>query len=340
METIGITQKPISDDKAVKFLSVSFGSGYGSGYGDGDGSGDGYGDGSGSGSGYGDGYGYGDGDGSGSVYGDGSGYGSGDGSDLKSYSNHKVYIIDNVPTILLRIKNNVANGYIINQDLTITKTFIVKVGNYFAHGDSIKSALNDAQAKFNDNLPDEAKIEMFLSEFNLVDKYDCKVFFDWHKTLTGSCEQGRLSFMKNKGIEFGEKFTKSIFQHELYAYRFGKNIQLLNEDGSINDRDKSYCPYYQNILLKRTPYPYFNDTFHNSSKLSTNVSSTCPAIEYQRATINFASGYFYSSNTYLSASKTICSSLKSVLKLPFAIKLQGSSCTTASGVIIIISSLN
>ena len=150
-----------------------------------------------------DGYGYGDGDGSGDGYGYGYGYGYG----LKSYSGHKVYIIDNVPTILLGIKNNVANGYIINQDLTITKTFIVKVGNYFAHGNSIKSALNDAQAKFNDNLPDEAKIDMFLSEFNLVDKYDCEIFFNWHKTLTGSCEQGRLTFMKNKGIEFGDKFT-------------------------------------------------------------------------------------------------------------------------------------
>jgi hypothetical protein len=191
------------DSKIKDGSGSGYGSGSGSGYGSGSGSGDGYGYGSGSGSG--DGYG----DGSGSGYGSGSGSGDGSGSSsgLKSYSGHKVYIIDNVPTIILGIKNNIANGYIINSDLTITKTFVVKVGNYFAHGESIKSALNDAQAKFNDNLPDESKIEMFLYEFNLVDKYDCEVFFSWHKTLTGSCEQGRLNFMKNKGIEFGERFT-------------------------------------------------------------------------------------------------------------------------------------
>lgn len=101
-------------------------------------------------------------------------------------------------------------------------------------------------------------------------------------------------------VEFGDVFNKKISQKELYAYKFDKNIQLLNSDGDINDRDKSYCPYYQNVLLKRTPYPFFTEEFHKASALSTLVSNECPALEYQKATINFASGYFYAPTDYLS----------------------------------------
>lgn len=101
-------------------------------------------------------------------------------------------------------------------------------------------------------------------------------------------------------LEMGEVYTQKITQKELYAYKFDKNIQLLNADGFINDRDKSYCPYYQNVLMKRTPYPFFTEEFHDASKCSPLVSIECPALEYQKATINFASGYFYAPTDYLS----------------------------------------
>lgn len=101
-------------------------------------------------------------------------------------------------------------------------------------------------------------------------------------------------------VEMGDVYNQKITQKELYAYKFDKNIQLLNADGFINDRDKSYCPYYQNVLMKRTPYPYFTEEFHEASKLSPLVSVECPAIEYQKATVNFASGYFYDTTDYLS----------------------------------------
>lgn len=101
-------------------------------------------------------------------------------------------------------------------------------------------------------------------------------------------------------VEMGDVYNEKITQKELYAYKFDKNIQLLNADGFINDRDKSYCPYYQNVLMKRTPYPFFTEEFHESSKLSPIVSVECPALEYQKATVNFASGYFYAPTDYLS----------------------------------------
>lgn len=72
--------------------------------------------GSGSGSGDGSGYGYG--------YGDGSGYGYGDG--IKTFNGDKVYIIDDIPTIIKHVHDNVAKGYILNDDFTLTETFVAK----------------------------------------------------------------------------------------------------------------------------------------------------------------------------------------------------------------------
>lgn len=101
-------------------------------------------------------------------------------------------------------------------------------------------------------------------------------------------------------MEFGTTYSKKITSKELYAYRFGRNVQLLSADGDINDRDKSFCPYYQNVLLRRTPAPYFPESFHEGAALSKIVNSECPALEYNRATVNFASGWFYNSDQYLS----------------------------------------
>ena len=99
-------------------------------------------------------------------------------------------------------------------------------------------------------------------------------------------------------IEFGDIYTKKITEDDVYAYIFGNNVQLLNNDGSINDRDKSFCPYYQNVLLKRTPYPFFTEEFHEAARLSNFVSALCPALEYQKATVNFSSGFFYSQEQF------------------------------------------
>jgi len=169
------------EEKIKQFLKVGNGNGYGSGsgsgYGYGDGSGFGYGygdgDGSGSGSGYGDGsgYGYGSGDGSGYGSGDGfgdgssdgsgsgsgvgsgygSGYGSGDGSGngsgVMSFNDEKVFYVDGVATVFDNIRKNVAKGFILNKVLTLTPCYIAKSGNYFAHGETLRKAVSDAERK-------------------------------------------------------------------------------------------------------------------------------------------------------------------------------------------------
>ena len=183
-----------------------YGDGYGSGSGSGSGYGDGYGSGSGSGSGYGDGYGYGDGSGSGS--GSGSGYGDG----IKTFNGDKVYIIDDIPTIIKHIHDNVAKGYILNDDFTLTKTFVAKENGKFAHGETLHDAFASLQEKLYDDSTEEERIEAFKKHFpDFTKKVSAKELFYWHHVLTGSCKQGRLSFCINKGIDI-EKDSFTIYE--------------------------------------------------------------------------------------------------------------------------------
>ena len=212
------------EEQIKLFLSSGsgYGSGYGDGYGDGSGSGDGSGYGSGDGSGYGDGYGdgsgsgygsgYGDGSGSGYGYGDGSGSGDGYGDGIKTFNGDKVYIIDDIPTIIKHIHDNVAKGYILNDDFTLTKTFVAKENGKFAHGETLHDAFASLQEKLYDDSTEEERIEAFKKHFpDFTKKVSAKELFYWHHVLTGSCKQGRLSFCINKGIDI-EKDSFTIYE--------------------------------------------------------------------------------------------------------------------------------
>ena len=210
------------------FLSVS--SGYGSGYGSGCGSGYGSGCGSGDGSGYGsgDGYddgsgcGYGDGcgydDGSGCGYGDGSGCGDGDGcgygdgDGIKELNGDKVYVIDDVQTIIKSVHDNIAQGFILNNDLTLHPCYIVKEQNKFAHGDTLHDAFMSLQEKLYDGSTEEERIEAFREKFPDYDTpYPNRDLFAYHHVLTGSCRMGRESFCKDKGISLNDSTTVRQF---------------------------------------------------------------------------------------------------------------------------------
>ena len=160
------------------FLHVETGSGYG------------YGSGSGYGSGYGAGYGE----------GDGSGYGEGDG-DIVAFAGKAVYPVDDVLTIIHSIHGNVASGEILNTDLTTSKCYIVKGGGFFAHGRTIPEAQAALEEKIMENMSVEEKIEKFLALFKPGVKYPAMDFYNWHHTLTGSCEMGRQSFARDHEID-------------------------------------------------------------------------------------------------------------------------------------------
>ena len=203
------------EDRIKQFLSISSGSGSGDGDGSGSGSGYGsgygygYGDGDGYGSGSGYGYGYGDGDGSGSGYGSGSGSGYGSGYDIKSVNGNTIYIVDNIPTIITNVKGNIAKGFILGSDLSLTPCFIVKGNDQFSHGNTLHEAFESLQEKLYDDSTEEERIDKFKEHFSdFSKKYSAKELFIWHHVLTGSCKAGRESFCRDKGIDVdNDKFT-------------------------------------------------------------------------------------------------------------------------------------
>ena len=191
------------------------GDGYGSGYGYGDGSGSGYGYGSGSGSGYGygygdgygSGYGYGSGDGYGSGYGDGSGYGYG----ISVINGMTVHLVDGVQTIISRIRNAVAKGFILEGDLRLTPCYVVKGNNKFAHGKTLREAQEALTAKIFEDMDADEAIEKFIETFRKGKKYPGTEFFNWHHYLTGSCLMGRESFIKSRGLSLDAEYTVEEF---------------------------------------------------------------------------------------------------------------------------------
>lgn len=209
----------ILEDKIKTFLTVGKddGTGYGCGrigrLGDGTGYGSVYG--------YGDGYcNIGDcGDGKGNGYGDGKG--NGDGSGISEINGYKVYSVDHTPTIITNVRNNLAKGYTIRGNTLLVPCYIAKVGNYFAHGETIHEAMQAATEKYEENRPLEERIADAIKKYPTLDTVvPHKELYSLHHVLTGSCKFGRDEFAKahnldpNKGEMTMRKFielTKSAY---------------------------------------------------------------------------------------------------------------------------------
>lgn len=207
--------------RAFSAISTGDGAGYGAGYGFGVG-------------GYGDGYGIlnydkngtdgvvwdvagpdanigcGFGCGFGSSY--GYGYGSGDDLGVKEINGNIVCIIDDIPTIITSVRNNIAKGFIVKNDLQFEPCYIVKENNHFAHGFTLKDAFMSLQEKLYDDSTEEERIEAFMKQFPEYDvKYDNMDLFVYHHVLTGSCRMGREAFMSNKGLSLDGKTSVREF---------------------------------------------------------------------------------------------------------------------------------
>ena len=173
------------------------------------------GSGSGSGSGYGDGYGFGD--------------GSGDGFGIKSYNGHEVYIIDGMQTIIYSVHGNIARGATINTDLTLADCYIAKCEDYFAHGETAKQAMSDAQNKAYQNKPIEERIDCIVKKYPDVDvPIEHSALFSLHNFLTGSCLFGRKEFAKAHSLdpEHGAMTMREFIHLTKDAYG-GDNIRQL-----------------------------------------------------------------------------------------------------------------
>ena len=197
-------------------------------YEDHDGSGNGIGFGDNFGRGYGDGAtgsGGGDRDGSGDGSGTGCGFGIGGGSGdahshscsvrgIKSINGLEVHKIDFIPTVIYSVHQTrgfyYAKGAFLSTDLSLYPTFVARIGDFFAHGDTLRDAVRAAHKKYVDNRPLEEKLDEFVKAHpDLHKKYND--LFEWHHILTGSCEAGRRQWCATHGYNPTDSITIRTF---------------------------------------------------------------------------------------------------------------------------------
>lgn len=205
---------------------------------------DGFGNGYGSGSGYlsehssGDGYGFGDGYGSGS----GAGIGCGIGKGVKELNGDNVHLVDGLETIIKSVHGNIAQGFILNSDLTLQPCYIVKERNHFVHGDTLHDAFTSLQEKLEriyDDSTEEERIEAFVKEFPDYDTpYPNRDLFAYHHVLTGSCRMGRESFCKNNGINLDGSTTVREFVSLTKDSYGSETIRMLPQAYGVDEQNE------------------------------------------------------------------------------------------------------
>ena len=203
-----------------RFLSVPTFVGIGDGIGDGDGRG--YGNGVGNG--------YGDGDGRGNGVGNGRGYGNGDGG-FVSINGEKVHYIDGIPTVIFSVHGDYASAGILRQDFTLKTCYVARAGNEFAHGETLRKAIEDAQDKRTRKFPLKKRLAEFNAAFPEWDTpYSNSDLYRWHNVLTGSCRMGRDEFARENGIDVeGGKMTVREFVSLTEHSYGGKAVSSLRE---------------------------------------------------------------------------------------------------------------
>lgn len=181
--------------------------------------------------------GYGDGDGSGYGTGYGSGYGLQQ-QHIKTFCGKAVHQIDGIPTIIDRVHGNIAQGRILRRDLTTHKCYIVRNDRHFAHGATVREAMEALISKEFDGMPEAERITAFRREFPETDKpYPNKSLFEWHNRLTGSCLAGRRAFVQDHGLSMdGETTVREFIRLTEDAYG-GSTVRKLKKEYGIGCDD-------------------------------------------------------------------------------------------------------
>ena len=142
----------------------------------------------------------------------------------------KVWLVDGVPTIITKIKDAVAKGFILESDMSLIPCYIVKGNGYFAHGKTLRKAQEALREKIFENLEPEEAIEQFIEQFKPDKKYKGKEFFEWHHYLTGSCLMGRESFVRSHNLSLDDEFSVKEFIDLCIDDYGGEIISQLKEE--------------------------------------------------------------------------------------------------------------
>ena len=143
-------------------------------------------------------------------------------------------MIDDVPTLIDRVRGDYAKGSILRDDLSLQPCYVARVVNSFAHGDTLHQALADATAKELEDQPIEERIARFVAEFPDPDKaVPFKSLYTWHHVLTGSCTMGRDEFTRSHSLDTAKDYTPRYFI-EITAHAYGgEAIRQLAESYGI-----------------------------------------------------------------------------------------------------------
>ena len=133
-----------------------------------------------------------------------------------------------MPTAITAVHGNYAQGFTIKNNSIMVPCYIARVDNSFAHGETLRQALEDATAKALQAKPLEERIaDTVKTHPDPNEIIPNTELFKLHNVLTGSCEFGRKQFCEQNGISLDEAMTMCRFM-ELTANAYGgKAIRML-----------------------------------------------------------------------------------------------------------------
>ena len=120
-------------------------------------------------------------------------------------------MIDDQQTIIDCVRGNVAKGGMLRSDLTIMPCYIVKQDGLFAHGVTLRDAMDALRDKLFEDMPEDERIQAFVDAHEPGKAYPNQDLFDWHHRLTGSCLAGRTAFVQSHGLSLGGETTVEEF---------------------------------------------------------------------------------------------------------------------------------
>ena len=94
--------------------------------------------------------------------------------------------------------------------MALRPCFIARRGNSFAHGDTLREAVADAEAKYMESRPLGERISAFVEAHPDPDT-PYGDLFEWHHTLTGSCRAGRKEWCRAHGYQPTDSITVRAF---------------------------------------------------------------------------------------------------------------------------------
>lgn len=153
--------------------------------------------------------------------------------EILTYEGEPVYTVDGIPCIFQSVHDTWAKVSVIRTtDFTVFTAFIGKCKGFFAHGKTVREALQDAKEKFYLNIDFEQKKAELKRLFSRSadKKLPVRTLYDWHGMLTGSCRFGRNEFMRDHTLKDDDRLTLKEFVNLTAEYFGGQKIQELLGD--------------------------------------------------------------------------------------------------------------